>query len=178
MGVDVRGSIYLTGWTTSADFPVENAFQTNLQNNSSDGFVTVLGPEGQDLNLSTYFGGNASDGPQSISTNESGTIFFGGWTDSGNSSFPLKDEFDGVQNSEEGFSAAISGDSLVYSSYIGGSGNNEDVLGIEMVPNSSAKHWVVGRTTSADFPTTANAFDPTFGPIREGFMTKISFGGS
>jgi hypothetical protein len=68
----------------------------------------------------------------------------------------------------------------VLSSYLGGSANENargdgiDYFGT-IAADNSGRIYVAGRTDSADFPTTPNAFDTTFnGPTYDGFLTKIS----
>ena len=56
--IDNAGNIYVTGYTNSVDFPVQNAFRA-IYNNLYDVFVTKLSPDGSQLIYSTYLGGNA-----------------------------------------------------------------------------------------------------------------------
>jgi hypothetical protein len=61
IAVDSTGSAYLTGQTTSVDFPVTwHAFQTAGGGTSTDAFVTKLRPDGAAAAYSTYLGGGRS----------------------------------------------------------------------------------------------------------------------
>jgi hypothetical protein len=69
----------------------------------------------------------------------------------------------------------------VFSSYLGGSagensyGDGANFYNVAIAVDNAGRIYVAGRTDSADFPTTPNAFDTTFnGPAYDGFLTKIS----
>jgi len=64
---------------------------------------------------------------------------------------------------------------LVYSSYLGGSGDDQ---GRGIVVDSGLNAYVTGSTTSADFPTTAGAFDTTSNGGFDAFVTKLNAAGS
>jgi len=78
------------------------------------------------------------------------------------------------------------GSALIYSTYLGGStGDN----GLSIAVDSSGNAWVTGSTGSANFPVTANAFEPTlaadhgnclhqYSPCTDGFVTKLSAAGN
>src|SRR5207248_1291996 len=69
-----------------------------------------------------------------------------------------------------------SGSSIVYSTYLGGSAN-ENGYGIAV--NSAGQAFVTGRTGSADFPTTVGAFQTTKAGLTDNaFVTKLSANGS
>ena len=62
IAVDQYGNAYVTGFTSSADFPTLNAFQPTLGGSgATNAFVASLDPTGQQLLYSTYLGG--SSGP-------------------------------------------------------------------------------------------------------------------
>ena len=73
------------------------------------------------------------------------------------------------------------GSALVYSTYLGGSGDDgggvDGVGGIAVDANGSA--FITGETDSKDFPTTAGAFDRSFnGPRGDSFVAKLNRAGS
>ncbi len=85
IAINKNGDVYLTGNTSSSDFPVtSNAFQTSLKNTAGNSFVTELNPSGSALVYSTYLGGsNASsfstgDIGNSITIDKSGNAFVTG----------------------------------------------------------------------------------------------------
>ena len=70
---------------------------------------------------------------------------------------------------------AANGQSLVYCTYLGGSG--EDVAG-DIAVDSVGAAYVCGRTGSADFPVTTGAFDTTLGGTGDAFVVKFNTAGS
>jgi hypothetical protein len=72
LAVDAAGNAYLTGTTSSADFPVVDAFQTTKSSLASDAYVAKLGPTGANLIYSSYLGGTDSDQGNSIAVDALG----------------------------------------------------------------------------------------------------------
>ncbi len=66
LGVGTDGSVYVTGGTTSPNFPTLNAAQPALRANSTTAFVTKLNPTGTAVVYSTYFGGTGTELTSSI----------------------------------------------------------------------------------------------------------------
>ena len=64
---------------------------------------------------------------------------------------------------------------LDYATFLGGSGTDE---GHEVAVDASGSAYVMGNTASADFPTTAGAFDTTLGGARDAFVTKLNPAGT
>ncbi|MCL5962203.1 MAG: SBBP repeat-containing protein, partial [Chloroflexi bacterium] len=161
VALDASGAAYLTGFTTSGDFPVTpGAFDQGFNAGGYDGFVVKLNPAGTTLIYGTYLGGNNLDGPFGIAVDRLGWAYVAGVTFSSN--FPTTPgAFDHTFNASglsEGFVAKLqpSGSSLVYSTFIGGS-SSDSLKGIAVDPAGAA--FVVGTTSSSDFPTTPGAFD-------------------
>ena len=57
---DLLGNIFLAGWTSSSDFPVKNALQSQFGGGPDDGFLLHFDTDGS-LHQATYFGGSGSD---------------------------------------------------------------------------------------------------------------------
>lgn len=166
IAVDAGGNIYLTGYTTSDDFPVSSGALQSTLAGAADAFVTqIVGPTQADphyeLGYSSYMGGGASDYGVDIAVLDSENVIVGGRTRSGDAS-PLP-----VINADQvslgggmdGFLAKLdlSGTgNLVYSTYIGGVG--EDAIK-EVDVDYKGTAYVVGYTNSTDLPGT----DPRFG---------------
>ena len=92
IAVDLPGNAYVTGWTTSANFPSANAFQNAFGGGPTDTFVAKLNPDGSALGYSTYLGGNGIDGDANgrggIAIDSAGSAYVTGYTTSTN--FPLE----------------------------------------------------------------------------------------
>ncbi len=172
-------NIYVTGFTYSPDFPVSTVLlpyqgKPGPAGTSSGGsaFITKLAPSASgsaQLAYSSYLGGDTSDEGFSIAVDGSGNAFIAGETLSTN--FPQKGtQISPGQTSSAGNAflteintTASAAASLVYSTYLGGSGTGtgnflpfgDIALGIAIDTTSDA--YVVGSTTSTDFPTAGTA---------------------
>src|SRR2546425_25092 len=182
IAVDSGGHAYVTGRTNSMNFPTTpGAFQTT-SSGGFDAFVTRLNPTGSGLVYSTYLGGSGTDQGRGIAVDPGGHAHVTGLTNSTN--FPTTPgAFQAIApvkvplGGHGAFVAALNplGTGLVYSSYLGGSG--EDV-GFGIALDGSYSAYFTGLTNSINFPTTAGAYqttDPV--PIMgsgDAFVTKIA----
>lgn len=190
VAVDSSGKAYLVGETASSTaFPKKNEFQgcgvfAPLTTNSVDAFLTVFNASGSDITYSTCIGvgGVVSEGYEdsafSVAVDASNNAYVTGNT-GGRGTFPTKNA---AQPNEGGgkdawvtkFNPAASGDaSVVYSTYLGGSGT-EFANSIAVTPNGVAS--VTGVTGSSNFPL-QNAFDTT-NQINEAFVVQYNAAGS
>ena len=174
--LDNNNNAYLIGETTSTDFPTTaGAFKSTLTYNFCDAFVTKLNAEGSTLIYSTYLGGTACEDSRDIVVDRLGNAYVTGTT-WGSTDFPTSaDAFQRTNNGgNDGFVTKLSADgsTLIYSTYIGGSGHDFGMaIGIDGVGNT----YVTGYTYSSNFPTTDNAFQNTFEGVTDVFIAKINF---
>lgn len=193
--VDIDGNAYVTGGTTSANFPGASGspIQGNLAG-SGDVFVTKINAAGTALVYSTYLGGSSLDTGYAIAIDSQGNAYVTGQTDSpttvgaGNVPFPRVGAFQSDYfGGGDAFITKINalGNALVYSSYLGGYGNER---GYGIAVDSFFCAYITGHTSSGlsstafntgDFPTVA-AFQPhTASPAAaDAFVTKIAADGS
>lgn len=176
IAVDALGNAYVAGGTGSTNFPTTSgAFQTNNAG-GSDAFVTKLNPTGTGLVYSTYLGGSGADQALAVALDSSGNAYVTGGTRSTN--FPTTSGAFQTTNAGglDTFVAKLNplGASLVYSTYLGGGGDeNANGITVDALPNPNA--YVVGNTNSTNFPTTSGAFDTTFNGGRfDTFVAKIT----
>jgi hypothetical protein len=176
IAVDNTGNAYITGDTSSTDFPTLNAYQNILKGQSANGFVVKLNPDGLELVYSTYLGGSKSDFGFGIDVDNPGFCYVIGTT--GSKNFPLKNPY---QTELKGWESDIfvtklkpDGSGLVYSTYVGGS--NEERAGSIFVDNSGSA-YVSGLTYSTDFPT-KNAYKNSLAGSADIFVSKFSQDGS
>jgi hypothetical protein len=183
IATDSTGSVYVTGSTTSTDFPAVSAIQPAAGNpaaDTSDAFVMKLNAAGTALLYSTYLGGADDDASNNIAVDAAGNAIIAGWTAS--LSFPTTagaiSSICGVTtygSCLDGFVAKLNpaGSALVYSTYLGGSGDDQ-ARGLAV--DSAGNAYITGTTASTNFPITAGALsaDTTSG----GFVTKLSPAGS
>jgi hypothetical protein len=128
------------------------------------------------LTYSSYLGGSGSDTGYGVAVDPNGNIYLTGETASVN--FPVHNAFQPVlHGSTDGFVTKLdaTGSALVYSTYLGGGGNDN---GVRVVADQSGNAYVVGATTSSNFPTN-NAIQPSFGGgTYDAFVTKLDATGS
>ncbi len=180
-GIAVNGSgyAYVTGCTISSDFPTLNPYQTTHQSRHYDVFVTKLSSTGNSLIYSTYLGGGDWDEGLGIAVDGSGNAYVTGWTVS--SDFPILNPYQGTYQGDYGdaFVTKLSnpGNSLIYSTYLGGSGaENEYGIGGGIAVDGSGYAYVRGYTYSSDFPT-ENPYQ-TYQGDADVFVTKLSSSGN
>ncbi|MCP3999888.1 MAG: hypothetical protein GY727_03160, partial [Gammaproteobacteria bacterium] len=169
--VDSIGNTYMTGGTSSFDFPTVNPLQSTYAG-GRDAFVAKLNMSGDALVWSTYLGGSDSEWGKGIALDSLGCVYVMGNTYS--LDFPTvnplqSDLIGGIDVFIAKFNAA--GNELVYSTYLGGSHPREGGAAIAVDPMSNA--YVAGLTKSTDFPT-VNALLPNKGNMEDVFVSKIS----
>ncbi len=172
IAVDSLGNAYVTGYTTSTNFPTASPLQA-AYGGSGNAFVAKLNPSGSALVYSTYLGGSDNDSGQGIAVDSSGNAYVSGYTQS--SRFPIAIPLQaGLSGLEDAFVAKLnsSGSALVYSTYLGGSSYD---AGSGIAVDSAGNAYVTGWTESTDFPT-ANPLQAVFGGLQNVFVTKIGVG--
>ena len=210
IAIDASGNAYITGGTTSTGFPTSNPIQATFAGGGTtcpaqhasicgDAFVTELNPTGTALIFSSYLGGSGEDSGVGLVIDPAGNIYVSGGTDS--SDFPTTPG--AVQTTFGGGSTGCTntgeacGDAFltkinaaktayVYSTYLGGTG--DDVAGLGLAIDPAGNIHMAGVTASSNFPTTPNAPQLTYGGgsticspgfiCGDGFVTKFSLDGS
>jgi hypothetical protein len=186
IAVDAEGDAYVAGYTGSANFPVTaHAFQTNNKTAAQDSrtaFITKLNATGAELVYSTFLGGSGIPGypygfppgdvANGLAIGPGGTAFIAGTTYS--SDFPVSAAaYQKVNKAKsiEGSNLFVSrldptGSTLVYSTYLGGSGYNEGCcyyfsgadFGTAIAVDGNDNAYVTGYAYSHDFPVTSGAY--------------------
>jgi hypothetical protein len=189
IAVDASGNAYVTGQTTSTDFPLKNPVQatcgcglnTITGERRSEAFISKLNSTGSALIYSTYLGGSSDDAAGAIALDSVGNAYVAGATTSSdfNTVSPIQLHLAGAVNA---FVTKINaaGSAFSYSTYLGGSGFD---FANGIAEDSSGNAYVAGVTNSLDFPTTTGALQNTFGGAGksgagDGFLTKIDATGS
>src|SRR6266404_2069098 len=176
IAVDSVGNTYVTGRTSSADFPTMNPLQPTFAGGPYDVFVTKLSATGSALVYSTYLGGSGDEFGYGIAVDGAGNAYVTGWTTS--TDFPTINPFQPTYGgNSDAFVAKINpaGSALVYSSYLGGSGNDG---GDSIAVDSAGNVYVTGSASSTNFPT-VSPLQPTYGGGNsDAFVAKINATGS
>jgi hypothetical protein len=169
IAVDSSGNAYITGSTTSSNFPTHTPLQA-ANAGITDAFVAKLNAAGTALVYSTYLGGNGTDRGTDIAVDSSGNAYITGSTTSSNfpSLIPLQAANAG---GNDAFVAKLNaaGSALLYSDYLGGKSND---WGSGIACDGTGNIYVTGATASSDFPTSHPI--QTYGGMEEGFLVKIS----
>jgi hypothetical protein len=177
IAVDSSGNTYIGGETDSTDFPIVSPAIQGANGGTDDGFVAELNSAGTALTYSTYLGGSSGDLVTGIGLDGSNNAYVTGITVSSN--FPTTTGAFQTSQSGTGDNAFVtavnsSGSTLIYSTYLGGSGTN-DALGIAV--DSAGEAYVTGDTDSSNFPT-VNPAQATLKGASDLFITKLNTTGS
>ena len=169
IAADSLGNAYVTGETSSSNFPTLNPLQ-RTRRGGYDAFVTKINSSGSALVYSTYLGGSADDYGYGIAADVGGSAYVTGITLSTN--FRTVKPLQAVSGGNgDAFVAKINptGSALAYSTYLGGSGLDYG--------NGIAQHggnaYITGITASTNFPT-MNPLQPANGGNADAFITVIS----
>ena len=176
IAVDGSGCAYVTGSTSSSDFPTQNAYDASYDG-GYDVFMTKFSAAGNSLVYSTFLGGSSDDEEGGdVAVDGSGCAYVTGYTAS--SDFPTQSAYDASYNG--GYDVFVTkfsgaGNSLVYSTFLGGSGNEE---GYSIAVDGSDCVYVAVTTSSSNFPT-RNAYDATYnGGNCDVLVTKLAATGN
>ena len=182
--VDSQGFLYSTGRTHSnAYFPgngwplASNMF--DYAGEIADAFITKLDPTGSQLVYSTYIGSGDHSNPYilggsdwgiRIDVNTVGEVAITGLTEGLN--YPVTSSASRPNKTGIGTDAFVSvvsadGQSLLYSSYIGGS-DGDFGWGVKLGDNGEL--YVAGYTASTDFSVTPNCYQPANAGSYDGFV--------
>jgi hypothetical protein len=170
IAVDSTGSVYISGYTDSADFPLANL--GSLPAGATHVFVAKLDATGSNLVYADYIGGNSQDFGYALVLDGANNVYVTGSTAS--TDFPMVNPYQGTYpGSFNAFLTKISaaGSSLLYSTYLGGNGSD---IPSSLAMDSSGDVFVAGTTSSTNFPV-ANAYQATVSPNQGGMLGNYGF---
>ena len=175
IAVDQNGNVYVTGQTSSPNFPLQNPFSSTM-GGIGDAFVIKLSSGGTSLVFATYIGGrNFGERGWAIAVDKAGNVYFTGETNSLN--FPtVKPAQGGFRGNGDAFVAKlnIQGNTLLYSTYLGGSFFDAS-YGIALDRFDNA--YITGRTDSANFPV-KGAIQAQRRGLHDAFVTRLNADGA
>ncbi len=168
IAVDEKGRAYVTGSTSSTDFPTASAFEGDQP--GTDAFVLKIPKNcGPALLYSTYLGGGGTEVGTGVAVDSSQRACVVGFTES--IDFPLARPFQGNLPGTDVFAAKLfanGGAALVYSTYVGGSGVEQAAA---ITIDSKDRACITGFTDSPDFPVVQAL--QTDRPGTDAFVLKI-----
>jgi hypothetical protein len=174
IAVDSSGNAYVTGQTSSTDFPTLNQYQ--LDQGGIDAFVTKIDTTksgASSLIYSTYLGGGSDDRGWGISLDSSGNAYVTGEICS--TDYPTLNQYQTYQGNTDAFVTKIDttqtgASSLIYSTYLGG---NWSDYGYGIAVDNIGNAYVTGYVCSTDFPT-RNQYQTDQG-LGDAFVTKLFY---
>lgn len=182
LAVDTTGHPFLVGSSYSEDFPVTTG-QRKTQSASWSAFVTKLAPDASSIVYSTILDGHGMTFATAAALGPDGQIWVAGSTTARD--FPVTPDAEQRQfqggtpgGAGDAFLALLSSDGreVRYATFLGGTGD-ESVTGMARVENG--RIWIVGWTTSHDFPVTPGALQTDFvGNGSTGFLACYDRKGS
>jgi beta-propeller repeat-containing protein len=186
IAVDAAGEAYVAGSTTSTNFPTANAAQAALgATSATNAFVSKLSAGGTTLLFSTYYGGEKEDDATAIALDSFADAYVTGRTTS--SKFPVSGSpfQSSLSGSSDAFVTEFSNTGfVVYSSYLGGTGTENDSQGGldtngptgAVAVDSTSNTYLAGSTASTtSFPAGAGVFQPNYaGGLADGFVAKVA----
>lgn len=187
LAIDSEGNAYITGYTSSINYPTTIGAYDTTANGSFDVFVTKVNSTGSALLYSTILGGSDEDGFRSyynweqgggIAIDNQGNAYITGYTASAD--FPTTiNAYDRIYNGNgDSYVSKLdaTGSDLIYSTFIGGS-NIDHSIAITVDNDKNA--YITGYTNSSlDFPITLGAYDTTNNGSYDVFVMKLDTTGS
>ncbi len=158
----LNGLIYIAGWTSTDDLPLAgNSYQTTRAG-GDDVFIAEIDPSQTGTNgliYATYLGGTQQDVARSIAVDSSGIMYITGFTVSPEFPTTLSAVSTTYLGGEDAFILKMdpSTGSLIYSSFLGGSGLD---IATKLYLEPTGHVAITGYTFSTDLPITPNAYQP------------------
>ncbi|HXM63384.1 MAG TPA: SBBP repeat-containing protein [Terriglobales bacterium] len=181
LAIDSAGDVYVTGGTTSNDFPVQNPLQGALGNGGANAFLTELNPTLSALVYSTYLGQNSTASANAIALDTTDNAYVVGDASPG---FPTTSG--SYQTTCPGsfcpFLAELNSNasSILYATYLSSGDNRDQVTAVAVDRSENA--YLAGTTYSASFPEvnpiqSCSAINGTTSPSAN-FLSEFSAAGT
>lgn len=180
IATDGSGNTYITGGTSSPDFPVTPGALNTSYNGGGEAFVAKLDPTGS-LVWATYLGGSADENAQGIAVDAAGNVYVTGITNS--IDFPTTPGAfqPALAGAHDQWIAKLNpgGSALLYSTYLGGSGEDFGAGAQQGIAvDATGSVYVTGHTRSTNFPTTLGAFQTVLRGGTNAYVTKLNPAGT
>jgi hypothetical protein len=176
IAVDGSGSAYVSGQTSSseASFPIKSGPDLTY-NGREDAWAAKINSLGSDVDYCGYIGGSGSDSSRAIAVDSAGNAYLSGFTDSTQTTFPVKTGPDLTYGGGESdaFVAKIDalGAMLIFCGYIGGGGqDNGEGIAVDGTGNVYLTGSVNQNTPT--FPV-VDGPDLTYNGFFDGFIAEV-----
>jgi hypothetical protein len=173
IAVDASGEAFVTGSTTSTNFPLVSAAH-NVFVGGRDAFVFKLSSVGNAFVFSTYLGGSGVDQGNAIALDSSANAYVAG--DTASTDFPVQSAVQSfLAGRTDAFITKFTPAGLIlFSTYLGGAAD-EHAGAIAIGSNGGI--YVAGGTFSSNFPV-VNGFQTTSGGSQDAFVTQLAGSGA
>ncbi len=179
IAVDGVGQVYLTGTTTSLDFPTTPGAYRRELNGESDLLLVKLQADGARLLYSTLLGGNQRESARALALDQEGNAYVTGWTTSPD--FPVTGDRvvpaplpTTPQPAAFLTQVDVTGSRVLSSTLLGGTGADQ---AFGMAVDRLGNVYLAGATTSANFPIVRPALQQSLQGSQDGFVVKLQPGG-
>lgn len=166
VAVDPAGDVWVSGQTTSPDFPAANGDISG----PADAFVARLDGAGGAVTWAAYIGGSGIETGTGIAVDADGNVYLTGTTDSVDFVTVAA-----AQSTPGGGTDAFvvgmspSGSEPLFATYLGGSGDDS---GFAVATDGAGNVHVAGSTAAPDFPT-SGPVQPSFGGAADAFVVTL-----
>ncbi|MFW9915340.1 MAG: fibronectin type III domain-containing protein [Candidatus Thorarchaeota archaeon] len=179
LALDASGTVWVAGHTwdhTTTDFPTTTDALNTSHNGMIDVFLARISDDGQTLLYSTFLGGTGEDYFEAFAIDAAGALWLTGYTESTDiptTADAINATYCGGTYDAFVMRLSTTGQALLYSTYIGGSGTDR---GFAFAPTATGAVWLTGDTQddTTDFPTTADAINTTHNQGYDVFVSLIS----
>jgi hypothetical protein len=168
----VDGEAFVSGFTTSNNFPIVNPLQSERAG-KHDAFLVRFSSDGSRLIYSTFLGGADIETARGLAVDPAGNAYVGGWTFSDD--FPTQNAYQGtLAGDADVFVAKVNGagSQLEYSTYLGGRLEDMPYWGEGLAIDAAGSAYITGHTFSPDFPT-ASPIQGTLAGNKDAFIAKL-----
>jgi hypothetical protein len=196
IAVDGNGNAYVAGVTDGGSFPTTPGALRRVPAGEKDAFVAKVNTAGTGLVYSTLLGGGGDDSANDIALDVSNNVYVTGSTES--IDFPVTatayqrahrgcDTTWFTRCSKSAFVTKLDpwGSALAYSTYLNGSGVDQETYAEGIAIDGAGNAYVTGATTADSFPVTAGVVQPNAGyPLcyyeacTDAFVSKLDASGS
>jgi hypothetical protein len=179
--VDSSGNAYVTGSTWGTNLPTtQGAIQTTLKG-KQNAYVAKLSAAGNTLVFLTYLGGSNLDRANAIALDNSNGVYVTGQTASADFPVTAGCYQSILRAASNAFITHLSSTgALVYSTYLGGTGDGtaRGESGYGIAVDATGEAFIAGQTFSKDFPVVRPLQSSTASSNGTGFVSKLNSAGT
>jgi hypothetical protein len=171
----LNGNVYVTGYSTSTNYPTTGAAIETTPIGGTEIFVSELNPAlsgAAQLIASTYLPGSADDVSRAIAVDSAGNVYIAGETGSPDTRVTANAVQGAYNQSGDGFVIKLNLQTMqvLYGTFLGGSSYDE-IRGLTV--DAKGRIGVTGFTESVDFPVTQSAFQTSLNGYQAAFLTVV-----